>query len=126
MQAKDIMKKDVITMTPKINVLDAIKILVDNRISGAPVLDNEGRLFGMITEKDLLVSMDFLGIRNAKEVSIEEFMTRDVVSFAQDAYLEDIARELVRNNIKRVPIVAENKVIGIVSRRDVLSHILNG
>lgn len=66
------------------------------------------------------MSFDFLGMQKATDVQIGEFMTRDIVSFTDDTDLEEISQVLVRRNIKRVPIMKDDKLVGIVSRRDVL------
>lgn len=123
MKAKDIMTKNIVTMTPSTSALEAIGLLVDNKISGAPVLDENGKIVGVVTEKDLLVSLDFIGVKNAKDFRVEEFMTKEVITFDEDASVKEISQELVRKNIKRVPIVKDGKVLGIVSRHDILRHI---
>ncbi len=120
MRAKEIMTKDVKTLRPSAKVHEAIDFLVKNNVSGAPVVDDKGKLLGMVTEKDLLVSLDFLGKRSATEISIEEFMSKDVVTFTEDAPFDEISQALVRRNIQRVPIVREGRIVGIISRLDVL------
>jgi len=123
MIARDIMTREVITMDAETDVLEAIDILVNNRISGAPVIDKDGAINGVVTEKDLLIALDFLGDRDASEVLVAEFMTRDVISFAEDTPVKSIMQELVRHNIKRVPIVTGNKIVGIIARRDILKNV---
>jgi len=123
MVAADIMTKDVITLRPKTNIIDAVKALVNNKISGAPVVNDQGNILGVVTEKDLLVSLDFIGMGEAQEVYVEEFMTIDVITFDENTSVKEIIQTLVMKNIKRVPILRDNKVVGIVSRRDILKNI---
>lgn len=120
MRAKEIMTRNVKMLRPSTKVDEAIDFLVKNNVSGAPVVDDKGKLLGMVTEKDLLVSLDFLGKRNAAEISVEEFMSKDVVTFTENAPFEEISQALVRRNIQRVPIVRDGLVVGIISRLDVL------
>ena len=120
MQAKDIMTKTVETLKPDTSVSEAIDILVENEISGAPVVIDAMEAMGVVSEKDLLVSLDFLGEDKAAMTPVKEVMTRSVVSFSPETSVEHIMQELIRKNIKRVPIVSDKKIIGIVSRRDVL------
>lgn len=120
MIAKDIMTKKVISLSPETNVQEAIKILIDNKISAAPVIDRKKALIGLVSEKDLLVSLDFIGEKKMSDVRVEEFMTPEVIMFPEDASVREIMQVLVRKNIKRVPIMRDNAVIGIVSRRDIL------
>jgi len=124
MLAKDIMTEKVISFLPETNVLEAIQVLIDNKISGAPVLDKSGNLRGIVTEKDLLVSLDFVGDKNAKEIQVNEFMTKDVATFSEDTTVAEISQKLVSGNIKRVPIMKGDKITGIVARRDILKNAL--
>lgn len=125
MKAKEIMIKDIVTMKPEMTVFQAIEILVKNKISGAPVLDDNGKIIGVISEKDLLVSFDFIGKEKIKEIQIKDFMTKDVVVFNEEADVKEILQVLVRNNIKRVPIENNGQLVGIVARRDILENAMN-
>ncbi len=119
MKARDIMTKKVISMRVDTTVSEATEILVNNKISGAPVLENN-EIKGIVSEKDLLVALDFMGTGRGELVAVSEFMTKDIISFSEDMSVKEIMQELVRKNIKRVPIIKDNKVVGIVSRRDIL------
>lgn len=124
MLVEDIMTKDVLSVHPQTSVYDAAKILVDNGVSGLPVLDTQGKLVGIVSEKDLIVILDFLGTHQAKDARISECMTKDIVVCAPDMKTEDAARLLVQRNIKRMPVVADDKLVGVVSRRDILKGVL--
>lgn len=123
MQAKDIMTRNIISMKPKTTVIEAIDILINNRISGAPVLDDQGGLLGVISERDLMMPFEFLSNREQTGASIEKLMARNVVVFSEDTPVEEVMKSLIVNNIKRAPIVKDHKVVGIVSRRDILKFI---
>ena len=123
MLAKDIMSTNVITMGPKTNVIEAMDILVDNKISGVPVLSEDGAILGLVTERDLLISMRFLGDEDPRSVCVEKFMSKDVITFPEDASIENIVVAMLSKNIKRVPILKNGRIVGIVSRRDILKSI---
>lgn len=122
MHAKDIMTREVISITPETKLIEAIDLLIDHKISGVPVVDSGGNLAGLVTEKDLLVAYDFLGEIKAPQTAVKEFMTKDLISVGEEAMVSDISQILVRENIRRVPVVKEKKVIGIVARRDILKY----
>ncbi len=123
MKVKEIMTKKVITLNPDMSMQEVLEILVDNNISGAPVLGTDGHLAGIATEKDLLIALDFVGEKNLGSMRISEVMSKDIISFGEDADIKDIAAELARKNIKRAPIVNGQSVVGIVSRRDILKSV---
>ena len=123
MQAKDIMTTQLITFTPDLSTEKAIEMLVNHRISGAPVVDDEGKVVGLLSEKDLLVSLDFLGQRHLKDTKVADVMIKDVITFPEDASVRDVYSELIRRNMKRVPIMRDKKLVGIISRHDILRHI---
>ena len=79
-------------------------------------------LIGIITEKDLL-HLSFYD--STDEVTVGDIMTRDVVTMDKDTNLLDICEFFLHNNYKRIPITSENKLVGIISRKDMLKHILN-
>lgn len=122
--AKDVMTKIVIEVNVDTTIYETVKQMVENRISGVPVLDKNDEIIGVVTEKDILVVLDFLGVHQAKDTSVSECMTKDIISASEDTAIEEIARIFVQKNIKRVPILRGSKVVGIVSRHDILKDIL--
>jgi len=120
MKAKEIMTKDVITVTEATSIQEAIDLLIEKVITGLIVVDKHDKVIGVVTEKDLIVAYDFLSETTSP---IGDFTSKDVISAAEDTPIEEIGKILVQRNIKRVPILKENKVTGIVSRRDILENI---
>lgn len=123
MQAKDIMTKNVVVLKADATIFETIDVLVENRISGAPVVNAEGKIIGVVSEKDLMIALDFLGDKKAAMAQVNEFMTRNVVLLTEETTIKEISQTLVRENIKRIPIVKNEQVVGIVSRRDILRVI---
>lgn len=137
MKAKDIMTRQVVTLNPGNSVSHAARILLDHRISGAPVMDDENHLVGMLTEGDLLRRTE-LGHSPRPDVStpegteafihsrgwcVDNAMTRRVTTIEEYLPIEEIARLLDRNHIKRVPVMRGESLVGIVSRSDLLRFI---
>ncbi len=113
--AKDIMTARVVTVTPSASISDAARLLVKKKISGVPVVDEKDKtkVVGVLTEADLLAAPP-----SAKTVG--EVMKKRVVSVSPDTTVDEIANILVKKKIKRVPVVEGGKLVGIVSRIDVL------
>ncbi len=120
-ETKSIMTTDVIAVNGHTPISRVIEILVDNNITGLPVVNDDGTLAGIISEKDVLSLIYDLEDDSAK---VEDFMTKDVVSFEQNEDLIAICECLVNNNFRRVPIVADGKLVGVISRRDIIKYIL--
>ena len=112
MQAKDIMSKKIIAMNPKTTIKKAIDILIDNKISGAPVCREDGTLVGVISEKDLMVPLDLIyGQKKEEDACVEAIMAQNVITFDEDAPVEKIMETLITENIKRVPIIKITKLL---------------
>jgi len=132
--AQDIMTRDVISVKPDTDIYEAGKLMIRHRISGLPVIDDEGILRGIITEADLLTLagipkghvfnekvMSYIGRRASKPKRVSDVMTKDVISVTPSTSVRTIAKILHKKGIKRVPVVdIKGKVIGIVSRTDIL------
>jgi len=144
MQAKDVMTTPVVTVNPDTPVADVAKQLIKRRISAVPVVDAEGRAVGIVSEGDLMRRPETAGKRHpswwlallaepedqAREYvkahgrRAREVMTRDLVTVGEDAPLEEIATLLEKHRIKRVPVVRQGKLVGIVSRANLLQGIV--
>jgi CBS domain-containing protein len=143
MKASDVMVTNVITVGPDACVQDVAGILLDCRISAVPVVESNGKLLGIVSEGDLMRRVEagtgrtrpwWLALLTGKEMLATEFvkehsrkvadvMTREVVTAGPDTPLSTIANLLEKNAIKRVPIVEAGKVVGIVSRANLLQAL---
>jgi CBS domain-containing protein len=146
MQAADIMVRDVISVTPDRTVSEVAKLLLDNRISGVPVIDRASRLVGIVSEGDLLRRveagteprrarwLDLLipDAELANEYSraharrVEEIMTRSVITALESTPLRDLVDLMEAEHVKRIPIVRVGTVVGIVSRANLLQALRAG
>jgi len=120
-KVKEIMKTDVLTVKRKTGIYEAIHTLVENNITGLPVVNDDMTVAGIISEKDVL---RLLYDMEDKPGNVEDFMTKDVVCFDEEESLIDITEHLIRHDFRRVPILKEGKLVGILSRKDVIACIL--
>jgi CBS domain-containing protein len=111
------MLTEIITIDSRASVRQAMAVLVENRISGAPVVGEGQRIVGFVSEYDLILAVHSIG--DGSEVS--HAMKTHVLSIREETPIEEIAALMLERNIRRVPVVgAEGHLVGIVSRRDVL------
>lgn len=120
-KVKEIMKTDVLTVKRKTGIYEAINMLVENNITGLPVVNEDMTVAGIISEKDVL---RLLYDMEDKPGSVEDFMTKDVVCFDEEETLIDITEHLIKFDFRRVPILKDGKLVGILSRKDVIACIL--
>ncbi|RKY09805.1 MAG: inosine-5-monophosphate dehydrogenase [Planctomycetota bacterium] len=126
LKAKDIMQSSLITVKEDTTVIEAINILGQNKITGLPVVDDDMNLLGLVSEKDVLsiayrVLAGLVGdTMDAKKIG--DIMTKDVVSFRLDDNLADICQCFMNNPFRRVPVLRNGKLFGIISRKDIIAH----
>jgi len=121
-KAKDVMTEEVVSVRRDTPVEKALELLLEHGISGVPVVEEDMTLVGIVTEKDLLGLMN--GPQGIKGKTVEKFMTQPAVHFDEDETLEEICQCLVDVTFRRVPVTKDEKVVGIVSRPDVIKCIL--
>ena len=140
MKVKEIMTKDVVSVKPEDNARDAISLLFKMEISGLPVINEQGKLVGMFTEKDVLKQIlpsylekvgRFIYEENPKSIknkfqdlgnlSVSQLMRREVITIDEEASLCEAARIILTQKIRRIPVLdKEKKVVGIVAREDIV------
>ena len=144
MKAADVMTPNVLTVGPESSVAQAIRLMLDNNISGLPVLAADRKVVGILTEGDLLrrgetgterhrprwleilmgpgrAAGDYVRTHGRK---VEDIMSTDLVNVAADTPLDEVVGLMERRRIKRVPVVEGDALIGIVSRADLLRSLL--
>jgi len=117
MQARDIMTRDIITVSPTMSIKNLAMTLIKNQISGAPVAGKNGKIIGVVSEADIVA-------KNGKDV--KAIMSKKVISVAEETAVEEIARLMTTQNIKRVPVMHGDGLVGIVSCADIVSAIARG
>lgn len=120
MQALDIMKTELVTVLDTDPIFKAVRAMVDFGVTGLPVVNGWGDLVGIISEKDVLTLLyDFADLAHR----VSDFMSTEVISFEKDTELEEVAKCFIQNKFRRVPILDDGKLIGIISRKDVINWI---
>jgi CBS domain-containing protein len=140
MNAADVMTRNILSVGPESPIVEAIGLMLDNHVSGLPVIDEAGQLVGILTEGDLLrrgetgterhrprwleilmgpgrLASEYVRTHGRK---VEEIMTRELVSVDPKTPLDEIVELMERHRIKRVPVLEGEKLVGIVSRADFL------
>lgn len=121
-QVKDVMTKEVICVRKDTPIFEAIHIMVDNSITGVPVVEDDMTLIGMLSEQDVLRL--FHTHEEERNRTAGEFMTQPAVYFEENDRLLDICYRLRDHSIRRVPVTSGGKVTGIISRADILKCIM--
>jgi len=117
MTAKDIMTRDIITVPATMTVKQLAMTLIKNQVSGAPVVGAHGKIIGIVSEADIVAK---------KGKDVRALMSKKVISVSEETPVEEIARVMTAHNIKRVPVMRGDEVLGIVSRADIVSAIARG
>lgn len=117
---KDYMSRPVVTLNPDMDILAAMEVLLEKRISGAPVLDRLGNLVGMLSEKDCMRIALEAGYHGHWGGRVAEYMHPNVETVDADASVIDLASRFLRQKYRRYPVTKDNRLVGQISRRDVL------
>jgi CBS domain-containing protein len=116
-----IMTADLVTVRPDASIEEAIDMLLNQQISGLPVVDDDGRLVGVITEFALLaVSYD----RRVANHTVSQHMTRELITVDIDDPIHRIADLCIVHRVRRVPVLKDGRLVGVIARRDVLRALV--
>ncbi len=121
--ASDVMVRNLITLHPKMDLFDAIDLLMKHEISGAPVIDEEQRLIGVFTEKDCLRVLVNATYEQLPTTQIYAFLETNCMTVNEDTDLLTIAQMFLSNPYRRLPVVRDGKLVGQISRRDILKAV---
>jgi CBS domain-containing protein len=115
--AHDVMTKNLVTLSPDTTAEEAIEILLKHKISGAPVVESDRTLVGIVSEYQLLAVIYDDGF---KEQPIKELMTKEVLTVDEGTLLTEIANLFIVHRIRRLPVLHEGELVGQISRRDII------
>lgn len=132
MKAKNVMTANVVTVSPDHSVRHAAKIMLEHRISGLPVVDDDGHLVGIVSEGDFLRRSELgtpapgeaRGYVKGHSWKVSDLMTSDVVVAESETSVERIAALMREHGIKRIPILKGQRMVGVISRADLLRVII--
>ena len=122
MMTRDMMTRDVFSVRKDTPILDVLELIAKYGISGLPVVKDDMTLVGIVSEKDVLSL--FYNYEDISEKTVNDFMTQPPLFFDEDESLLDVCDFLAKNVFRRVPITSEGKLVGIISIRDLVEHIL--
>jgi CBS-domain-containing membrane protein len=148
LKAKDIMTRDIVTVTPETEIVEAAGILLKNRVNGLPVVDDTGKLVGILCQSDLIVQQKRIPVpslftllesyvplssvkRIDKEVekiaaiTVKQAMTADPVTVSPETEIEDIAALMVDRKYHTLPVVDGGRLVGVIGKEDVLKTLLS-
>jgi CBS domain-containing protein len=135
MRTRDVMSSPVVTVAPEVHLKDVAATLVEHGINAVPVVEEGDRLVGIVTEADLLTleaaltpgaGPGSLAAGKGPPRTAGEVMSRSVYTLTEDTDATDAARLMLRHRLKSVPVVAGDRVVGIVARRDLLRLVARG
>lgn len=145
LKAKDIMTVDVITVKPETTVEELARLLIEHKISGVPVVDDNDQMIGVVTENDLIKKnarlhiptiirlFDAYFLLNSDKVeddikkmvagTVDEICNKDIVSLTEETTLEEIATIMSEKNIHLLPVLRDGAVVGIVGKADIVKSM---
>jgi len=149
LKVKDIMTKELITVSPDTEIVQATKLLLENRINGIPVTDETGKLVGILCQSDLIAQQKKLPIpsfftfldglitltsmkqiekqvRKIAAITVAQAMTPNPVTVQPETDIETVAALMVDKNFHTIPVVDEGKLVGIVGKEDILKTLIPG
>jgi CBS domain-containing protein len=149
LKVKDIMTKDVITVLPEMEIAHAAKLLLEKGINGVPVVDETGKMIGILCQEDLITQQKsfpipsvftlldgFIPLTSMKHIekeaqkisatTVAHAMTTDPFTVSPDMTIEEIATIMVDKNFHTLPVVDEGKLVGIIGKEDILRTLMSG
>jgi CBS domain-containing protein len=122
--ARDIMVTRLVTLSPEMKLREAAKLLLKNRISGAPVVNDRGELIGVFSEQDVMSALIDAVYDELPSSEVGKFMSRDVYTIHEDMDLLAIAQIFQSRGFRRLPVVRDQQLVGQISRRDVMAAVI--
>jgi len=122
LKAKDIMLKEVISVAKDTPIFEALELMAENDVTGIPVVEDDMTLVGFLSEKDAVVL--FYESEKADNKMVSDYMTSPAFCFEENEALLNVCDFLLKNIFRRVPVTSKGKVVGIISRADIIKYIL--
>ena len=125
-RVRDFMKTNPLSISPETEIMRAVHLLVAEDISGLPVTDAQGKLVGILTERDCIAVALQAGYFDELGGCVEQYMTTPVETVEPDSSLMDLAELFARSPFRRCPVVEEGRLVGLICRRDILRALTSG
>lgn len=120
--AKDVMSRKMITVKEHTGIKEAIRLLVEHNITGLPVVSEDMRLLGIVTEKDILRALYDRSV-GIERRTVADLMTSEISSFEENDDLMKVYESLMASKFRRVTVLSEGKLVGVISRRDIIKFL---
>jgi CBS domain-containing protein len=114
------MTRNIYTISPEASVQEVAQLLSRERMSGAPVVDKDGKLLGIVTQADIIWNVGRDGLR------VADIMNPEIIAVDEKTLVGEIAILMSKRNIKRVPVMCNGKMVGIISRADLVQAVAQG
>ncbi len=147
-RARDIMTKEILTVTPKTSVSELAELFTTHNINGVPVVDDEGRLLGVVTENDLIYQKKKVHIptvinildsviylespekmkqemQKITGVTVQDIYTSNVITIGQETPIDEIATIMAEKNIHTLPVLDNDNLIGVIGKGDIIKTLIN-
>ncbi len=147
-RARDIMTKEILTVTPKTSVSELAELFTTHNINGVPVVDDEGKLLGVVTENDLIYQKKKVHIptvinildsviylespekmkqemQKITGVTVQDIYTSNVVTIGQETPIDEIATIMAEKNIHTLPVLDNDNLIGVIGKGDIIKTLIN-
>jgi len=121
----DYMTNRLVTVTKETNVIDAIKKMLDHKITCAPVVDHIGRLIGMFSEKDGMSVFLESVYNQGMSGKVGDFMSSDIISVDAGSSVVDLAEKFQKSQVRSFPVFDDGELVGIISRTDILKALVS-
>jgi CBS domain-containing protein len=126
LRVSDFMSQELLTVTPDTEITRVVQLLIDNDVSGLMVVDDEGALLGILTERDCVAAATSAGYYDVLGGPAALYMSSPVETVSSNDNLVDIAIRMARSPFRRFPVVDGGRLVGLISRRDVLRALGSG
>ena len=113
---KEIMTREAVSITPKYSIRESVDLMLEKGIGSLPIVDKEDKLVGIVTERDFALAL----AGSLTTETVGDIMIKDVITTTPGTPIESCSKIMVRNNLRRIPVVEEGKLIGIVTSTDIL------
>jgi CBS domain-containing protein len=120
MQVKQAMTKKVLVTSPGVTIREVARIMAEHRVGCLVVLDENKKIVGIITELDIIWKV-VAGDKDPSTTTVEEIMTKEIYTVQADQALEEASRIMIEHNIKKLPVLENDKLVGIITATDLIS-----